>query len=457
MLSKPSGAQAEEKSTRQLYTCGMDPQVVQDHPGKCPVCGMTLRPAEPPSTKDTFISISPATVQTMGIRSETVARGPLLRTIQTVGTIELDETHLTEVTARFRGWIEKLYADSTGQPVRQGEPLFEIYSPELCAAENDYLQAMEQGTNMNGMTGAKSRTAARLKLFDLSDEQIAKLERGHEVRRTMTVNAPANGFVIEKTIVQGRMVEAGEKLYRIADLGTVWLQAQVYEQDLPFINLGQEADVTLPYLLDRKFRGRVAYIYPTVDEKTRTVKVRMEFHNPGNLLKPGMFATVETHAEIEPDALLVPESAVLRSSRNNTVFVVREDGKFEPRAVILGGRGENGMCQVLGGLIAGERVVTSGQFLLDSESQLQQAIQRMSNPDTTNIPMPMITESPSANSNTPTETKVVYICPAPEHVAIRYDHWGKCPLCSLTLVPISEATYNKTVEENWRKEHPEHL
>jgi RND family efflux transporter MFP subunit len=369
----------------------------------------------------------------------------------------LDETHLTEVTARFRGWIEKLYADSTGQPVRQGEPLFEIYSPELCAAETDYLQAMEQGTNMTGMTGARSRTAARLKLFDLSDEQIAKLERGHEVRRTMTVLAPASGFVIEKTVVQGRMVEAGEKLYRIADLGTVWLQAQVYEQDLPFIKLGQEADVTLPYLLDRKFRGRVAYIYPTVDEKMRTVKVRMEFHNPGNLLKPGMFATVETHAELEPDALLVPESAVLRSSRNNTVFVVREDGKFEPRAVILGARGENGMCQVLGGLNVGERVVTSGQFLLDSESQSQQAIQRMSNPDATNIPMPVITERPSTNSNAPTETKVVYICPAPEHVAIRYDHSGKCPLCSLTLVPISEATYNKTVEENWHKEHPEQL
>jgi hypothetical protein len=183
----------------------------------------------------------------------------------------------------------------------------------------------------------------------------------------------------------------------------------------------------------------------------------MEFHNPGYLLKPGMFATVEMHAELEPDAVLVPESAVLRSGRNNTVFVVLDDGKFEPRAINLGAQGENNMCQVLAGLNAGERVVTSGQFMVDSESQLQQAIQKMTDPNATPAPTaaPVMVEQPPMAMSTPEDTKTVYICPAPEHVAIRYDHAGKCPLCSLTLVPVSEANYNRTVEENWRKEHPD--
>ena len=177
------------------------------------------------------------------------------------------------------------------------------------------------------------------------------------------------------------MVEAGMKLYRLADLGTVWVQSQIYEQDLPFVRLGQEATVSLSYLPDRKFRGRVTYVYPTVDEKTRTAKVRMEFHNPGYFLKPGMFATVELTAELSPSALLVPDSAVLRSGENNTVFVALEGGKFEPRTVALGLRAEGNLYQVLSGLSEGERVVTSGQFMLDSESQLREAIQKMLEPN----------------------------------------------------------------------------
>ncbi len=178
-------------------------------------------------------------------------------------------------------------------------------------------------------------------------------------------------------VVEGQMVEAGMKLYRLADLGTVWVQSQIYEQDLPFVRLGQEATVSLSYLADRKFRGRVTYIYPTVDEKTRTAKVRMEFHNPGYFLKPGMFATVELTAELSPSALLVPDSAVLRSGEKNTVFVALEGGKFEPRTVALGLRAQGNLYQVLSGLSEGERIVTSGQFMLDSESQLREAIQKM--------------------------------------------------------------------------------
>ena len=183
--------------------------------------------------------------------------------------------------------------------------------------------------------------------------------------------------MVEKMVVEGQMVEPGMKIYRLADLGLVWVQAQIYEQDLDYIKLGQEATMTLSYLPDREFRGRVTYIYPNVDEKTRTARVRMEFHNPGYFLKPGMFATVEVTSELEPSALLIPDMAILRSGEKNTVFVALGEGKFEPRAVALGPQAEHDTYQVLSGLKEGERIVTSGQFLLDSESQLREAIQKM--------------------------------------------------------------------------------
>jgi RND family efflux transporter MFP subunit len=221
--------------------------------------------------------------------------------------------------------------------------------------------------------------SARLKLefFDISDGQIAELERTREPKKTLRIVAPQDGFVIDKMVVEGQMVGAGMVLYRLADLRSVWVYAEVYEQDLPFIELGQEALVSLSYLPDRQLRGRVAYLYPTVDEKTRTARVRIEIQNPGYLLKPGMFATVELRAELEPSALLVPDMAILRSGEENTVFVALDGGKFDPRTVTLGPRAADDMYQVLSGLSEGERVVTSGQFMLDSESQLREAIQKM--------------------------------------------------------------------------------
>jgi hypothetical protein len=239
--------------------------------------------------------------------------------------------------------------------------------------------------------------------------------------------------------VQGQMIEAGMKLYRLADLSLVWLQAQVYEQDLPFLKLGQEAEVSLSYLPDRKFKGRITYIYPTVDEKTRTARVRMEFHNPGLFLKPGMFATVRVRAELEASALLVPDSAVLRSGEKNTVFVALEGGKFEPRTVSLGPRANDNMYQVLSGLKEGERVVTSGQFMLDSESQLREAIQKMLEPTTRPVSNPEHkhpTPEPSATPVALTESAPKsFVCPMPEHASIQYDHPGKCPICGMTLIP----------------------
>jgi len=481
-----------------LYTCGMHPQVIQDKPGNCPICGMKLTPIKrstgttgaagpgerkikyykstmipgevhPTPGKDSMgmdtvpvyedtaelggtsvISIDPTTIQNMGIRTGIVTNGPLRRVIRTVGTIEYNEPGLADVTTKFKGWIEKLYVDSTGKDVHRGEPLFEIYSPELYSAQTEYLLVAGSVSTQDPKARDAVLQSARLKLrfFDISDEQIAELEKSREPRKTLPVASPIDGFVIEKQVVEGMMTEAGMKLYRLADLSLVWVYAGVYEQDLPFIHLGEEVLVRLSYLPDRQFRGRVTYVYPAVDQTTRTARVRMEFHNPGYLLKPGMFASVELRAELQPSVLLVPEMAILRSGEKNTVFVALEGGRFEPRTVVLGPRAENDMYQALSGLNEGERVVTSGQFMLDSESQLREAIQKMLHPaESTEGPagahpgQEMTSALPAATS--PVTEPHTYVCPMPEHVSIEYQHSGKCPLCGMTLVPVSVAALAK--------------
>src|ERR1039458_3020009 len=366
-----------------LYTCGMHPWIIQDHPGNCPICGMKLEPVHKSTGAGeescSAIAIDPATIQLMNIQTAEVARGPLRRTIRTVGTIDFNETGLADVTTKFKGWMEKLDVDAAGQLVHRGEPLFEIYSPELYSAQAEYL-AVLNSTNGSGGTTLREAALDKLKFFDISDAQIADLQKNRTPKRALEILAPADGFVIEKNVVQGQMVDAGMKLYRLANLGIVWVFAQVYEQDLPYVQLGQEATVKLSSLPDREFRGRVTYIYPSVDEKTRTARVRLEFENPGYFLKPGMFATVQVLSELAPSVLLVPDMAILRSGERNTVFLALEGGRFEPRTVVLGPQAENDTYQVLSGLNEGERIVTSGQFLLDSESQLRQAIQKMSKP-----------------------------------------------------------------------------
>jgi RND family efflux transporter MFP subunit len=505
----PTGAATANAAKEQtLYTCGMHPQVVQPEPGNCPICGMKLTPirksagvanspaassgerkikyykstmapgeARPTPGKDSMgmdmvpvyeeeaaatepsaIAIDPATTQTMGIRTATVTRGPLRRAIRTVGVIDYDETTLADVTTKFKGWAEKLYVNATGQLVMRGDPLFEIYSPELYSAQREYLVAIEQGTNAPGEAVLKTSALTKLKFFDISDEQIAELERTGQPRKTLRIVAPQDGFVVEKLVVQGQMVDPGMKTYRLADLGLVWVQAQIYEQDLVFIKLGQEATVTLSYLPDREFRGRVTYIYPNVDEKTRTARVRIEFHNPGYFLKPGMFATLQIISELEPSALLIPDMAILRSGEKTTVFVALEGGKFDPRTVTLGPPADEDAYQVLGGLKAGERIVTSGQFMLDSESQLREAIRKMRNPNLPGAPAPAGQETtastpPVTNATRPEQAVnvpparetgfVKYICPMPEHVSIEYNNPGTCPICGMTLVPVNAATLHK--------------
>jgi len=488
---------AAASAEQTLYTCGMHSQVIQDQPGNCPICGMKLTrmrkdpgssnqavPAgdrevkyykstmipgevretsgkdsmgmemvpvyEDEATMDASIAIDPVTIQNMGLRTMILTNGPLRRVIRTVGTVDYEEPALEDVTTKFSGWVEKLYVDAVGAQVHRGDPLFEVYSPELYSAQQEYLLALKSGPASDGLLQT-ART--KLKYWDVSDDQIAELERNLAPSKTLRVLAPIDGFVLEKKVVEGQMVGSGMKLYRLADLALVWVHAQLYEQDLPFVGLGQEAVVNLSYLPDRKFRGRVTYIYPTVDPKTRTVQIRMEFHNPGYYLKPGMFTSVELASELAPSALLVPDMAVLRSGDRNTVFVALDGGRFLPRHVTLGARAENDMLQVLNGLKAGDRIVTSGQFLLDSESQLREAIQKMLEPGVSAsahsgeyTTAHGRTETPSSDdTGQSTAGEAVYICPMPEHVAIEYDHPGPCPLCGMALVPVSSDTLQKVL------------
>jgi rubrerythrin len=321
------------------------------------------------------------------------------------------------------------------------------------------LLALGQSPQVSGSDSLKASALTKLKFFDISAGQIAELERTGQPSKTLRILAPIDGFVIDKLVTQGQMVDPGMKMYRLADLGLVWVQAQIYEQDLDYIKLGQEVTVTLSYLPDREFRGRVTYIYPNVDEKTRTARVRMEFHNPGFFLKPGMFATVRLVSELEPSVLLVPDMAILRSGEKNTVFIALAEGKFEPRTVTLGMQAENDMYEVFSGLKEGDRIVTSGQFMLDSESQLREAIQKMLEPKAAGAAQFTAAQGPSGTPATPNpgrgtmtaqarspsgeEAVVKYICPMLEHISIEYEGPGKCPICGMTLVPVTAAALAK--------------
>jgi RND family efflux transporter MFP subunit len=433
-----------------LYTCGMHPQIIQDHPGNCPICGMKLTPIHPAAAAaagagSPALTVDAATRQRMNLRTAEVQSGPLRKTIRTVGTIDYNETAVAEVTTKFRGWIEKLDVDATGQLVHRGEPMFEIYSPELYSAEAEYLLAFKSGaTNDPGTAELRETAANKLRFYDVSDAQIAGLEKDGAARKTLSVAAPLSGFVVEKNIVQGQMVDAGARLYRIADLAIVWVLAEIYEQDLPFVQLGQEAVVKVAAFPDREFRGRVTFVYPTVDAKTRTARVRLEFENPGYFLKPGMFVSAQIESDLGVSAVLVPDSAVLRSGAKNTVFVARENGTFEARDVVLGLEAGDSQMQILSGLQGGERIVTSGQFLLDSESQLREAIDKMRGPGAAETTAPA---AASATNGMPAATDAtetaVYVCPMPEHVSIIYDHAGSCPICGMALVPVKPSVLKK--------------
>ncbi len=444
--------EAHAADSEVLYTCGMHPQIIQKKPGNCPICGMKLTLLRKASTNaastNTFdstaspsvITINPVTIQNMNLRTAVITNGPLERVVRTVGIVDYDETSLVEVTTKYRGWIEKLHVNATGQKVQKGEPLFEIYSPDLFSAQTEYLLQRQQP----GFDARTSSALMKLRYFDVPDTEITRLDQSGQARKTMTVLAPRDGIVLEKMAVEGQMVNEGMRLYRIADLSVVWVLAQVFEKDLPWVRLGQDASISLDYLPDRKFQGRVTFVYPSVDEQTRTVKVRLELQNRDALLKPGMFASVDLQARMADSVPLVPDMAILHSGVQNTVFVALEGGRFEPRSVQLGPRTDAYQYQILSGLKPGEHIVISGQFLLDSESQLREAIQKFSS---------MHEAAAPAHASPPAPVPALYTCPMEADADVVSDHPGDCPKCGMKLVPVSQVAHRKIAEDNWRKQH----
>ena len=438
--SSPPRANGETASVpaatprRPRYHCPMHPTMVSDQPGDCPICGMRMLPLgedegeanepKPEGTpkriyrstmnsaetsdrpgKDSMgmdmvpeeVDAAPATKgeatveghapvklsaqkrQLIGVRTAPVGKGQFVRAIRTVGRVTYDETRLRSVFSKTAGWVERLYANTTGQLIREGEPLLDIYSPELVASAQEYLLALRArdrlaGSDLGRTSGERLLRSARrrLLLFDLTPQQIRELDKGGEAPTTMTLHAPIGGHVISRTVAQGDRIEPGTKLLEIAELSRVWVLADIYEYELPFVHTGQVATITLSYLPGRTFEGRVMLMHPMLSETTRTVSLHMELPNPDFALKPEMYAQVEIRSDLG-ERLAVPESAVITTGTRDIAFVDRGDGYFEPRDLTLGVRLPD-RFEVLAGLREGETVLTSGNFLVDSESKLKAAL-----------------------------------------------------------------------------------
>lgn len=371
------------------WAAPMDPTYIRNEPGKSPM-GMDMVPVyeeegdkkEPAST----IRIDPVTIQNMGIRIRRVKRKPLVKYIRTFGNITYDERRIYAVNTKFNGWIEKLYVDFIGEKVKKGQPLFDIYSPELVTAQEEYLLSLQHNASLKESPYPRIREGAqrllkasrtRLRYWDLTEKQINKVENNGIVEKTLTIYSPANGVIIKKIAFQGHHVMAGEHLYEIADLSKVWVDVEVYEYELPWIKKGMSAEMELSYISGKIFTGKVLYVYPFLTAKTRTARLRLEFPNPDYQLKPDMYANINLKSAVSEDSLVIPQEAVIDSGVRKVVFVALGKGKFQPREVKLGLEGNDDEFQVLEGLKENEQIVISAQFMLDSESRLREAIQKM--------------------------------------------------------------------------------
>jgi Cu(I)/Ag(I) efflux system membrane fusion protein len=363
------------------YRHPMNPQVTSPTPAKDDM-GMDYLPVyetEPAGSRQ--IRISPEKIQKLGVKTETVAMRPLLRDIRAVGSIQVDERRVHAVTPKFEGWIQRLYVNATGQNVKRGQPLLDVYSPELLTAQQEYLiaqegrQALRQGSAQARETADRLAENAlrRLRYWDIAPTQLQRLQRMGKPLDTLPLLAPASGVVLEKSALEGMRFMPGELLFRIADLSTVWLLAEVFEQDIGEIRVGQSAQVHIDAYPKREFSGKIAFIYPVLATETRTVKVRVEMPNAEGLLKPGLYGGATLAASEGKDAPAVPDSAVIDSGVRRIVLVQRGEGVFEPRAVKLG-RQADGYFEVLEGLQVGEEVVTRANFLIDAESNLKSAL-----------------------------------------------------------------------------------
>lgn len=526
-----SGALEAEK---QLYSCGMHPEVISDKPGNCPICGMKLTPikstgqeagqsgvagkerkvlywrapmdpteiyAKPGKSKMGMdlvpvyegdeaggagsITIDGALQQNMNLRTVPVSRKDLSRVIRALGKVTYAEDKEFSVNTKISGWVEKLYVNTTGQKVRRGQPLLEIYSPELVSTQEEYLLALKNYEKLSASPYASIRENAkkmlgiareRLEYWDISPAEIEKIKKTSQSRRTILLKSQTSGIVTHKAVVAGDKVGPGMDLFHIADLNTIWIEASVYESELPLVKVGQKAELELDHVPGQKLEGKVDFIYPYLDRKSRANNVRFVFANTDFLLKPDMDVTVRIYSHAAQDSLVIPSEAVIHSGKRKIVFVTKGDGKFEPREVKLGTESDDGFYEIVSGLFEDELVVVSGQFLLDSESQTREAIAKMraaqaqskpgAAPDAEEAMEHIHTHEEEAvesyEGHTETEPKAaieqththkteastephaghididkLYTCPMhPEFITS--DPESKCPECGMNLIPVKE-------------------
>lgn len=373
------------------------------HTAQPPVAADKTQTAKPPTTEQETvetpqIELAPEQVQRIGVKTAKVTVKPLQKVIRTIGRVEIDERGQATINTKIEGWIEKLYADYTGRYVKKGEPLAEVYSPELLATQQEFINALtwtrrqagSAASGDSGQTNPKATTDAaanlkrllskdatatveaarqRLRLWDISEEQIRNIEETGKTIRSLTIYSPVSGFITQKMAVRGMRVMPGEKLFDVANLSELWIIADVYEYELSAVRVGQPVKLSLSYFPGRTWTSRIDYISPVFSGETRTAKVRLSLPNPGNQLKPQMFTNVEIRIDLGR-RLTIPDSAVIDTGRGQVVYVDRGNGAYEPREIQAGLRAD-GMVEVLRGLKAGDKVASSANFLIDSEAQLK--------------------------------------------------------------------------------------
>ncbi len=371
------------------------------------------------------VRIDPVTVQNIGVRTITVKKQTLSSSIRTVGRVDYDEERIARLHPKTEGWIEKLYIDKTGEQVKRDTILLNFYSPQLVSSQQEYLlalnnqQALQNSSYDDIRTGAEEMVKTsreRLELLDVPEHQIRELEKTRKIKKNLHIHSPFKGIVLKIGAREGQYVTPMTELYMLADRSKIWVYADIYEVELPWVQVGDEVEIQLTGIPGKVFKGRLTYIYPYAEAKTRTVKVRLEFDNPDLLLKPDMYANVTIHTQSQTDAVVIPSEAVVRSGMREQVFVVRGPGKFEPREVKLG-VSSDGLVQVLEGVAVGEEVVVSSQFLIDSESKLREATAKMMEGMTKDQDASMDDESSMSMEmkDMPDEDDVENVMPEHEH------------------------------------------
>ena len=356
------------------YVCPMHPQIIKNEPGNCPICGMVLvkKMLQATGSERPSVEISHAVIQNMGIRTEQVKRDTLWKHIQTVGRVDYDETRLVHVHPRTQGWLEKLNLRAEGDPVKHGQLLGQLYSPEILAAQVDYLIALDQKGGKRNLENARNR----LRLLGVTEATINHIQKNRQSQNTIPIHAPAKGIMAQLQARQGMYVKPEMEIFTIVDPSVMWVLVDVFEHQIEWLQEGLTTVIKVPAYPGRSWEGKVDYIYPDLDPRARTLRVRLAFDNPDGLLKANMFAEVVIYGGPKHNALLIPADALIETGERSTVIKALGNGRFQPVDVVTGAARAS-RIEILNGLNEGDEVVISGQFLIDSESSLQASFLRM--------------------------------------------------------------------------------